>query len=81
LEQELIGKEGKIIRRRIFVFLAFLTAGAILSIYIYDAFFCIYEESYISFLALIVALVILIGTIGGVFMLKKENPTEMTSQI
>jgi hypothetical protein len=74
------GKGRTIIRKKVVVILAILTAGAILSIYIYDMFFCVFEETLISILALIITLAILIGTISWVIILKKKGPAEMTAQ-
>ena len=65
-------EKGKIIiRKKIIMILAFLTVGAILSIYIYDMLGCIFEETPIPLFELLGFAAILIGSIGGFVIIKK----------
>jgi hypothetical protein len=66
------GKGRTILRKKILVILAFLTVAAILSIYIYDMFRCVFEEAPIPAFELITFLALLIGTISMVVISKKK---------
>lgn len=58
--------------RKIVIIAAFLTVGAILAIYVYDMFSCIFTSSPIPLTELLIFLAILIGTISVVVVLRKK---------
>ena len=73
LQQCLRGKGREINRRKFVMILAFLTAGAILSIYIYDMLGCIFYETPIPLIEIVTFAAILIGTIGAAVFFKKKH--------
>ena len=62
----------KIAKRKIVMILTFLTAGTILSIYVYDMLGCIFYETPIPLIEIVTFAAILIGTIGVAVFFKKK---------
>jgi len=58
--------------KKVLITLVFVVVGAILSIYVYDIFTCIYTDSTIPLAEITTLLVLLIGTISVVVVLRKE---------
>jgi len=63
----------KITRRKIVMILTFLTAGAILAIYLYDMLGCIFYETPIPLVEIISFVAILIVTIGAAVFFTKYS--------